>query len=100
MAYFNVYKKSFRMWPRYVKDRIHSTYMNFGGSVVTTGASAILSLRSPAMMNLVMHQGWLAIAGIMVAMIGSGMVAQSILTKRALVLNKLPGWCTHKSLML
>ena len=82
------------MWPQYVKDRIHATYMYFGGSVVTTAASAVLCLRSPAMMNLVMRQGWLAIAGTMVAMIGSGMVAQSIPYKEGFGAKQI-AWLVH-----
>lgn len=52
--------------------------MYFGGTIAASAASAALCLRSPAMMNLVMRQGFLALAGTMVAMIGTGMVAQSI----------------------
>lgn len=66
------------MWPQYVKDRVKATYFYFGSSILASAASATLCLRSPAMMNLVMRQGWLALAGTMVAMIGTGMVCQSI----------------------
>ncbi|XP_012256570.1 growth hormone-inducible transmembrane protein-like [Athalia rosae] len=65
-------------WPEYVKERIRSTYMYFGGSILVTAAGAALCLRSPTMMNLVARQGWLALGATMVAMIGSGMVARSI----------------------
>ncbi|XP_014215420.1 growth hormone-inducible transmembrane protein [Copidosoma floridanum] len=66
------------LWPQYVTDRIHTTYMYFGTSIASSAAAAAICLRSPAMMNLVMRQGWLAMIGTMVAMIGTGMVAQSI----------------------
>lgn len=52
--------------------------MYFGGSILITAASAAACLRSPTMMNLAMRQGWLALGATMVAMIGSGMVAQNI----------------------
>lgn len=66
------------VWPQYVKDRIKSTYMYFGASVAASAASAALCLRSPAVMNMVMRQGWVALGVTMVAMIGSGMAVRSI----------------------
>ncbi|OXU28818.1 hypothetical protein TSAR_011192 [Trichomalopsis sarcophagae] len=66
------------LWPQYVKDRIHTTYMYFGASVATSALSAVACLRSPAMMNLVMRQGWMALVGTMVAMMGTGILCQSI----------------------
>lgn len=69
---------NYRFWPEHVKERIRSTYMYFGGSILVTAGSAALCLRSPAMMNIVARQGWIALGVSMVAMIGSGMVAQSI----------------------
>ncbi|XP_046735861.1 growth hormone-inducible transmembrane protein-like [Diprion similis] len=65
-------------WPEYVKERIKATYMYFGGSILITAASVAACLRSPAVMNVVMKQGWLALGVTLAAMIGSGMVAQSI----------------------
>ncbi|XP_066583506.1 growth hormone-inducible transmembrane protein-like [Prorops nasuta] len=65
-------------WPQYVKDRIKTTYMYFGGSVAVSALTVAACMRSPAMMNLLMRQGWMAIIGSMVAMIGSGMVARGI----------------------
>lgn len=49
----------FRVWPEYVKDRIRTTYMYFGGSVLLTAASAMACFRSPAIMGLVMGNSWL-----------------------------------------
>jgi len=66
------------MWPQYVRDRIHSTYTYFGGSIILTAAAAAASFRSPAMMNLMMKNSWLVIGGSMAAMIGSGMVCRGI----------------------
>lgn len=48
-----------RIWPQYVKDRIHSTYMYFAGSVGLTGLSAVAVSRSPALMGLMMRGSWL-----------------------------------------
>ncbi|XP_043681187.1 growth hormone-inducible transmembrane protein-like [Vespula pensylvanica] len=81
-------------WPQYVRDRIRTTYMYFGGSVLITAASAVLCLRSPAVMNLVTRQGWLAVIGTMIAMIGSGIVAQSIPYKEGLGMKQL-AWMVH-----
>lgn len=67
-----------RIWPQYVRNRIHDTYMYFGSSIVITAASAVAAFRSPVMMNLMARNSWLAIGGTMIAMMGSGMLAQSI----------------------
>ncbi|KAK7574290.1 hypothetical protein V9T40_011481 [Parthenolecanium corni] len=67
-----------RIWPQYVRNRIHDTYMYFGSSIAITAASAVTVFRSPVMMNLVMKNSWLAIGGTIVAMMGSGILAQSI----------------------
>ena len=48
-----------RIWPQYVKDRIHSTYMYFAGSVGFTALSAVLVSRTPALMGLMMRGSWL-----------------------------------------
>ena len=48
-----------RVWPEYVKDRIRTTYMYFGGSVLLTAASAMACFRSPVIMNAVMGNSWM-----------------------------------------
>lgn len=65
-------------WPQYVKDRIHTTYLYFGGSIAASAATAAMCLRSPAVMRLVTRGGFVAFGVSMVAMIGSGMLARSI----------------------
>lgn len=49
----------FSIWPQYVKDRIKSTYMYFGGSLAITAASAVAAFRSPVVMNLVTRNGFM-----------------------------------------
>jgi len=66
------------IWPQYVKDRIRDTYMYFGGSLLATAGSAVAIFRSPAMMNIVMRQGMMAVGVSIAAMIGSSMLASSI----------------------
>lgn len=46
------------MWPEYVKDRIRTTYMYFGGSIMLTAASAMACFRSPLIMKAVMGNSW------------------------------------------
>lgn len=48
-----------RYWPQYVKDRIHSTYMYFAGSVGLTALSAVAVSRTPALMGLMMGGSWM-----------------------------------------
>ncbi|KAJ7324356.1 hypothetical protein JRQ81_017376 [Phrynocephalus forsythii] len=66
------------IWPQYVKDRIRSTYMYFGGSIGLTALSAVLVSRSPALMGMMMRGSWLAIGATFAAMIGAGMLVRSI----------------------
>uniref|UniRef100_A0A915KM40 Growth hormone-inducible transmembrane protein n=1 Tax=Romanomermis culicivorax TaxID=13658 RepID=A0A915KM40_ROMCU len=40
------------LWPEYVRDRIHKTYMYLGGGLGLTAGSAALVFRSPALMNI------------------------------------------------
>lgn len=47
------------IWPQYVKDRIHSTYMYFAGSIGMTALSAAAVSRTPAIMNLMTKGSWL-----------------------------------------
>lgn len=72
--------------------------MYFGASVVTSAASAAFCLRSPAMMNLVMRQGWMALFGTMAAMIGTGMLAQSIPYKEGFG-AKQAAWLLHTAVI-
>lgn len=41
-----------RVWPQYVRDRIHTTYAYFGSGLGITALSAMASFRSPLMMRL------------------------------------------------
>ncbi|XP_064458084.1 growth hormone-inducible transmembrane protein-like [Ornithodoros turicata] len=66
------------LWPEYVKQRVRSTYMYFGGSIAITAVSALAVSRNPAMLNLVMRNSWLAIGASFAAMIGTGMLVRSM----------------------
>lgn len=46
------------LWPQFVRDRIKTTYLYFGGSIAMTAASALAAIRSPALMNIVMKNGF------------------------------------------
>lgn len=66
------------IWPQYVKDRIHSTYMYLAGSIGLTALSALAIARTPALMNFMMTGSWVTIGATFAAMIGAGMLVQSI----------------------
>ncbi|XP_026824389.1 uncharacterized protein LOC105277234 [Ooceraea biroi] len=85
-------------WPQYVKDRVRSTYMYFGGSIVASAATAAMCLRSPAVMNLVMRQGWVALGVSLAAMIGSGMVAQGLPYKEGFGAKQM-AWLVHTGIV-
>ncbi|XP_072750297.1 growth hormone-inducible transmembrane protein [Anoplolepis gracilipes] len=86
------------LWPQYVRDRVKSTYMYFGASIATSAASAAMCLRSPAVMNMVMRQGWIALGVTMAAMIGSGIIAQSIPYKEGFGAKQI-AWLVHTGIV-
>lgn len=86
------------IWPQYVKDRIHSTYMYFAGSVSLTALSAVAVSRTPALMGLMMRGSWLAIGATFAAMIGAGMLVRSISYENS-PLPKHLAWLLHAGVM-
>uniref|UniRef100_A0A2K6NE21 Growth hormone inducible transmembrane protein n=1 Tax=Rhinopithecus roxellana TaxID=61622 RepID=A0A2K6NE21_RHIRO len=66
------------IWPQYVKDRIHSTSMYLAGSIGLTALSAIAISRSPVLMNFMMRGSLVTIGMTFAAMVGAGMLVQSI----------------------
>lgn len=86
------------VWPQYVKDRIKTTYMYFGGSVAVTAASALAAVRSPAVLNLVMRNGFLGMALSFAAIIGTGMLCQSMPYSKGFG-GKQMAWLLHTGVM-
>lgn len=86
------------MWPQYVKERIHSTYAYFGGSVIITAASAAGVFRTPALLNLASRGGMMAMLASFALMIGSGMVARSIPYEEGFGIKQL-AWAGHCAIM-
>ncbi|KAM9070065.1 growth hormone-inducible transmembrane protein [Sarcophilus harrisii] len=86
------------IWPQYVKDRIHATYMYFAGSVGLTALSAIAVSRSPALMNFMLRGSWMTIGATFVAMIGAGMLVQSISYEQSPGSKHL-AWMLHSGVM-
>lgn len=66
------------IWPQYVRDRIHSTYMYLAGSIGFTALSALAMSRTPVIMNFMMRGSWVTIGVTFAAMMGAGMLVQSI----------------------
>ncbi|XP_071052605.1 growth hormone-inducible transmembrane protein-like isoform X1 [Onthophagus taurus] len=85
-------------WPQYVKDRITTTYMYFGGSLAITAASAVAAFRSPAILRLVANNGFMGIAISLAAIIGTGMLAQGIEYKEGFGAKQI-AWILHSSVM-
>jgi len=86
------------IWPQYVKDRIHSTYMYFAGSIGMTAMSAVAVSRNPALMGLMMRGSWLAIGATFAAMIGAGMLVRSISYEQSPMPKHL-AWMLHAGVM-
>lgn len=88
-----------RVWPEFVRQRIHETYAYFGGSVMITAASAAAIFRSPTLMNLFARTGWMSMLATMALMMGSGMIAQSIPYQEGIGGKQL-AWATHCAIMV
>merc|ERR1711997_1002517 len=86
------------IWPDYVKQRIRDTYMYFGASLGVTAGTAVAIFRSPAMMNIVMRQGMIAMGVSIAAMIGSGMVVRSIPYQEGFG-SKQMAWLVHSAVV-
>lgn len=66
------------LWPDLVRTRIRDTYSYFGGSLIFTAASAVAISRSPRMMSFMMRSSWISLFGCIAAMMGTGILCQSI----------------------
>ncbi|XP_067638689.1 growth hormone-inducible transmembrane protein [Eurosta solidaginis] len=66
------------LWPEYVRERVHTTYGYFGASCAITAGAAMAVFRSPRLLSLVTRNGWMSMLGTFAAMIGTGVLAQSI----------------------
>lgn len=87
------------LWPDYVKQRIHSTYAYFGGSVIITAASAAAAFRSATIMRAATAGGIVPMIASMALMIGSGMVVRSIPYGDGGLGVKQLAWATHCAIM-
>jgi len=65
-------------WPEHVQQRIHDTYLYFGGGLGITAASAAACFRSPTVMNIVTKNSFMAFAGTLALIIASSAVVRSI----------------------
>merc|ERR1712193_503518 len=85
-------------WPEHVQQRIHDTYLYFGGGLGITAASAAACFRSPTVMNLVTKNGFMAIAGTIALLIGSGAVVRSIEYRPGFGAKQL-AWMAHAGIV-
>lgn len=90
---------NYRVWPQYVRDRIHDTYAYFGGSVAITAISAAAVFRTPALMNIFARTGWVSMIATIALMMGSGMIARSIPYEQGFGAKQL-AWATHCAIMV
>uniref|UniRef100_U5EQS8 Putative growth hormone-induced protein n=1 Tax=Corethrella appendiculata TaxID=1370023 RepID=U5EQS8_9DIPT len=86
------------LWPEYVKQRIHDTYLYFVGSLGISAASAVAVFRNPTLLNLVSRNGWMSIIATFAVMIGSGMIAQSIPYSPGIGPKQL-AWAVHSAIL-
>ncbi|XP_071454199.1 growth hormone-inducible transmembrane protein-like [Hetaerina americana] len=86
------------LWPDYVKQRIKDTYMYFGGSIVVTATSAMAAFRSPTLINFMSRSSFLAIGASIAAMIGSGILCQSIPYQKGFGAKQM-AWLLHSAVV-
>lgn len=86
------------LWPDYVRKRIKDTYFYFGGSLGVTAVTAAAAFRSPGLMRFMGRNSLLCLAGTLAAVIGSGMVAQSIPYKEGFGAKQL-AWVAHTAIL-
>uniref|UniRef100_A0A6B2E8Z8 Putative growth hormone-induced protein n=1 Tax=Phlebotomus kandelakii TaxID=1109342 RepID=A0A6B2E8Z8_9DIPT len=86
------------LWPQYVKERIHNTYMYFGASLGITALTALAAFRSPAILNIVSRNGFMSIVLMMGAVVGSGAIAQSIPYTEGIGAKQL-AWAAHCAIL-
>ncbi|RWS28910.1 growth hormone-inducible transmembrane protein-like protein [Leptotrombidium deliense] len=85
-------------WPQYVRDRIHATYMYFGGSLIFTAATAATVLRSPVLMQFVTRSSFTSFIVGIGAMMASGYLVQSIPYKQGFGAKQL-AWMFHSGVV-
>lgn len=78
------------IWSPYVKDIIQSTCMYQAGSIGLTAFSNLAVSRTSVLMNFLVRSSWVAIGATFAAMIGAGILAQSILIGYYILLR----WCS------
>lgn len=87
------------IWPDYVRQRISNTFQYLGGGLAVTAASAYGISRTPALMNLAMGSGWMAILASMALVIGSGMIVRSLPYEPGKLTSKQVAWVAHAALL-
>ena len=88
-----------RVWPQYVKERIHETYAYLGGSIILSAVSAAGVFRSPRLFSLVAGGGMMSMLGTMAAVIGSGMIVRGIPYENGRNVNKQLAWAAHCAIL-
>lgn len=68
--------------------------MYLGASIASSAAAAAICLRSPAIMNLIMRQGWAAMLVSLASLWGTGILVQSIPYKEGFGLKQI-AWLLH-----
>jgi len=86
------------IWPQYVMERIKTTYAYFGGSLLITASSALMAAGSPGVLRLVLANGPMGIFLSIAAIMGTGVLAQSIEYSEGFGAKQL-AWILHAGVM-
>uniref|UniRef100_A0A1A9V6J6 Growth hormone-inducible transmembrane protein n=1 Tax=Glossina austeni TaxID=7395 RepID=A0A1A9V6J6_GLOAU len=86
------------LWPKYVRDRLHTTYGYFGASCALTALSAAAVFRTPRLLELTTRNGWLSTLATFALVIGTGAVTQSLPYKEGIGAKQL-AWAVHCSVL-
>jgi len=86
------------LWSKTVRERVKSTYMYFGGSLIVTAASAYQIVKSPRIMKVVGGGGMMSLFVTIGAMVGSGMLVRALPYQEGLGVKQ-AAWILHSAVI-
>lgn len=87
------------MWPQYVRDRVHKTYSYLGGGLGITALAGYFASKSPILLEVFSRNSLVASIAMIVAVVGSGMITQSLPYDPNNFTAKHLAWAFHASLL-
>jgi growth hormone-inducible transmembrane protein len=87
------------LWPQYVRERVHKTYGYLGGGLGITAFAGYLASKSPMLLELFSRNSLVASLAMIAAVVGTGMITQSLPYDPNNINTKHLAWVIHASLL-